>query len=855
MVVRAVYEHVRIKHHFDRRAWVSVPANFIKNEVLRDLLVQLSPSGLKLDFTNSAKEEEELLGEELTKLLSGPGHYLIIMDDVKARDNAWKALTRYLHGTGGNRILINTGEVDPSTTLWAKTFDLGPLPREVSLRAALCSNSTSPGSSNSSIETLFWCCPRLSLQLKACLLYMFLFPRGFEISVRRALCLWVSEGFLDCKKVVQNNHPPPEPEDLARICFNKLFRAKLIEVIKWKLDGSPKTCRVPLFVHDNFYETSKNLFTVCQHEDDHQHLVRFVKYQDNASASHTNDQQLQDDLRSYICLSLKARGKTTKEIGVLDSMILSRFALLKVLDLEGVYKPQLPDSMGKLTLLRLLGLRSTLIDSLPRSISELPNLETLDLKNTDTLTGLCIGEGRSSPSGLERMNKLEKLKLRYHPTSVGGAAALVSQNTLLRSLRLSSTDPSDPYDCREELNLSSHLNLQKLYLLTKLRLSEPETATLADQPAAAQNQPAVYPPEVESAAKPAEQLAFPGNQPDMQSDIELAGSRQHAVPGNQLEIAPEIGPAEQVQSGTPGRQPEVISVARPAQQLALPGNQPDVQTGIDLVRPTQHAIGLEVVGAVHPPEIVSTEPAEQLALPGNQPDVQSELELTGSPLHAIPGNQPETVPEIGPAEQVQSGFPGLQPEVEPVAQPAEQLGNQPDMQLGIDPTRQPQHAGELVVVLSSSIRQLTLSKSCLDEDSMGLLGRALPKLAVLRLFAESYTGSKMRCTGFPELRILKLWKLKNLEEVIVESGDMSNLHEMEIRECPMMKKFPRVKHLGMLKELTLTNVLEDLVKDVERNLDNQNTYCRKNNGNAAFLIKVSFSQLVVVLQWIGNHLF
>ncbi|PKI35889.1 hypothetical protein CRG98_043713 [Punica granatum] len=537
MVVRAVYEHVQIKHHFDRRAWVSVPANFITNEVLRDLLVQLSPSGLKLDFTNSAKEEEELLGEELTKLLSGPGRYLIIMDDVKARDNAWKALTRYLHGTGGNRILINTGEVDPSTTLWAKTYDLGPLPWEVSLRAALCSNSASPGNSNSSIETLFWSCPRLSLQLKACFLYLFLFPRGFEISVRRALCLWVSEGFLDCKKVVQNNHPPPEPEDLARICFNKLFRAKLIEVIKWKLDGSPKTCRVPLFVHDNFYETSKNLFTVCQHEDDHQHLV---------------------------------------------------------LDLEGVYKPQLPDSMGKLTLLRLLGLRSTLIDSLPRSISELPNLETLDLKNTDvisipspiynsgklrhlymkevqidslchkkissnlrTLTGLCIGEGRSSPSGLERMNKLEKLKLRYHPTSVGGAAALVSQNTLLQSLRLSSTDPSDPYDCHEELNLSSHTNLQKLYLLTKLRLSEPETETLADQPAAAQNQPAVYSPEVESAAKPAEQLAFPGNQPDVQSELELTGSPLHAIPGNQPETVPEIGPAEQAVSDWAESRPAV----------------------------------------------------------------------------------------------------------------------------------------------------------------------------------------------------------------------------------------------------------------------------------------------------------
>ena len=57
-----------------------------------------------------------------------------------------------------------------------------------------------------------------------------------------------------------------------------------------------------------------------------------------------------------------------------------------MLDLENVFRPELPEALGKLTKLRYLGMRSTFLEKLPSSISKLQNLQTLDIKHTNINT-------------------------------------------------------------------------------------------------------------------------------------------------------------------------------------------------------------------------------------------------------------------------------------------------------------------------------------------------------------------------------------------------------------------------------------------------------------------------------------
>ncbi|KAH7858714.1 hypothetical protein Vadar_027063 [Vaccinium darrowii] len=93
--------------------------------------------------------------------------------------------------------------------------------------------------------------------------------------------------------------------------------------------------------------------------------------------------------------------------------------------------------------------------------------------------------------------------------------------------------------------------------------------------------------------------------------------------------------------------------------------------------------------------------------------------------------------------------------------------------------------------LPLALTELTLSGSGLTEDPMPTLGE-LPNLKILRLFRESFVGKHMLCRseGFPQLRILKLWKLEQLEEWEVENEALSVLIDLEIRSCQNLKKLP-----------------------------------------------------------------
>ena len=101
----------------------------------------------------------------------------------------------------------------------------------------------------------------------------------------------------------------------------------------------------------------------------------------------------------------------------------------------------------------------------------------------------------------------------------------------------------------------------------------------------------------------------------------------------------------------------------------------------------------------------------------------------------------------------------------------------------------------------SSLIDLSLSGSELVEDPMQSLDN-LPNLRSLKLFAKYYLGKKMVFSlgGFPQLRVLKLWKLEQLEEWNLEKGALQLLRDLEIRFCTSLRVIPaELLHRTLLK--------------------------------------------------------
>lgn len=117
-----------------------------------------------------------------------------------------------------------------------------------------------------------------------------------------------------------------------------------------------------------------------------------------------------------------------------------------------------------------------------------------------------------------------------------------------------------------------------------------------------------------------------------------------------------------------------------------------------------------------------------------------------------------------------------------------------------------------------NVKVLTLSVSRLLEDPMPTLGQ-LSSLTVLRLLADSYVGSGMRCYKgtFCKLRVLKLWMLRELEEWDVEKGAMENLKELNIRCCRKLNNIsPTLLEHEKLKEITLVDMPQEFRDKIRR---------------------------------------
>ncbi|OMO70584.1 Disease resistance protein [Corchorus capsularis] len=534
-IARIIYNRVDIKQHFTSRVWVRVTKEFKLRDVLVDMISQLDEK-----VANESLFLDELRWR-LPKLL-GQGRCLIVVDDVDAPE-FWEEIKDVFptspHGgvvivttrkadvavsSAGSTLHVRPLNDDESWALFLKKLEVtedrlhdcqlikfkeqilklcGGLPLAIALMGGLLSAKELTDSEwlkvieyvNAVEDILALSYHELPSYLKPCFLYMGLFPKATEISVRRLIHLWVAEGF-----VTSLCDSDMVEEDLAEMYFEELVCRKIIEVVRWKLDGSPKTCRLPSFVHDVFSSKARDIGFFQIHSKSFSTSKSQLPVRRLATYSNAHFSRIHiNHLRSYVSFNtLKGGIPAGNSSMFLDKIVRKRnLEVFQVLDLESVYKPQLPKVMLNLLNLRYLGLRSTAISSLPVSISNLQFLETLDVKHTNittlpdsfwklgnlrhlylngifldslealslaslnklqTLCGLSIGTESLVAETFSKLTRLRKLHLTFYiPTSI--KVEFTSQLKKLHSLKIKSIRESGE---RASIKFKSFKELQNL---------------------------------------------------------------------------------------------------------------------------------------------------------------------------------------------------------------------------------------------------------------------------------------------------------------------------------------------------------------------------------------------------------
>ncbi|KAF8011371.1 hypothetical protein BT93_J1851 [Corymbia citriodora subsp. variegata] len=565
-LVRSVFSKLKIKHHFDCLAWVRVPdlgaeSDRIQN-LLLDILKQTPLQDQAKDLEN--KQEEQLL-ETLHKSLMDH-RYLIVVDDLGEASLINKLWVQFVDSMNGSRVIftIPNAEMQKFAEPWTTYIQLRPHMTKKEgkklLRVSIagddgskmtilekkilskCNRSppviTLLGGLLSAVEESNWVdlidrlgefpnlddVTRLSFDaltymMKLRVLYMTLFPKESEVPTRRLFRQWAAEGLL-----AEAAADGSVQTRLAEDCFRDLESRNLIRVVQWKLDGSARSCRMPAFLHEFFFRKAKELGLLqIQYSSDsvyekesrgaEQSAQNQQKQGQNTATGHCGYQvRCLQSFASFDTRKLGTQARKPKDL--LKSPILGgRLGLLRVLDLEGVYKPELPEKFGNtLSNIRYLGLRWTVLDSIPESVGNLLLLETLDLKHTnitkvtsaiwnaknlqhlflseasfdkfiqcpisstklEMLWGLSVETVESRMiSVLENLPSLKKLGVTCCPTAVEAVIERVSKMTRLESLRLRSRDLlGQPGNLSLSVTTKSDFHwptsLSKLYLIGSL---------------------------------------------------------------------------------------------------------------------------------------------------------------------------------------------------------------------------------------------------------------------------------------------------------------------------------------------------------------------------------------------------
>ncbi|KAF6992111.1 hypothetical protein CFC21_009140 [Triticum aestivum] len=276
--------------------------------------------------------------------------------------------------------------------------------------------------------------------LKACLLYLCIYPEDSMINIKVLKWKWIAEGFIAAQW--------GSLDQVAENCFNELVNRNMIQPVYGNYDSSVKYCRVHDMVLDLIISLSdeENFATVLNGRicNSFPNKIRRLSMQ-SSGKEHKGAVGAIRETKMHI------RSLTVFELHKPIVPHLVDFHALRVLDLGDCIwlENKHVKDIGSSRQLRYLRIGHSMITELPCEIGKLQHLETLDLLYCNSLPRL--------PSTVTQLRKLVRLFVSdYTQLHASGFRSLQA----LEELGFVETD--DPVRFSEEVNESGKCNLRSL---------------------------------------------------------------------------------------------------------------------------------------------------------------------------------------------------------------------------------------------------------------------------------------------------------------------------------------------------------------------------------------------------------
>ncbi|KAF0896653.1 hypothetical protein E2562_026766 [Oryza meyeriana var. granulata] len=288
------------------------------------------------------------------------------------------------------------------------------------------------------------CCYNdLPADLKTCLLYLSIFPKGCKISRKRLARRWIAEGFASEKQGLIE-------EGVAETYFNQLTIRNLIRPVEHGSNGKVKTFQVHDMVLEYIMSKSieENFITVV---GGHWQMtapsnkVRRLSMQSSGSKHGSSTKGLNlAQVRSLTVFGnlnhVPFHSFNYGIIQVLDlegwkglkerhMMEICQMLVLKYLSIRRTEIAKIPSKIQKLEYLETLDIRETYVEELPKSVGQLKRISSILGGNKNTRNGLRLPQEKSkkpvkNPSPQGKANEPAKKGFLFQEKGKGAMKAL-----------------------------------------------------------------------------------------------------------------------------------------------------------------------------------------------------------------------------------------------------------------------------------------------------------------------------------------------------------------------------------------------------------------------------------------------